>query len=87
MVQKTLLEAAFQRYSVSKIALPRQVQLCCGSLNGVPILTTVSHVRVLSRTQHSANLQLSGEEGSQVDYDVKRQDLSCEAVDMGLFGC
>ena len=51
------------------------MQLCCGGFDGVPILTTVSHVRE-TRTQHPAHLQLSGEEGSHVDYDVKRQDLS-----------
>ena len=68
----------------SVIALPRQVQLCCGGLDGFPTWTTVSHV---SRTQHSAGLQLSAEEGSHVDYDVKHLDLSCKQVAMGFFGC
>ena len=41
--------------------LTSRVQLCCGGLEGSPTLTTVSHVRGLSRTQHSACFQLSGE--------------------------
>ena len=60
-------EGSFSTVLRRQIALPRQVQFCCGSLDDVP------HVQGVSRTQHSAHLQLSDEKNSQVDYDVKRQ--------------